>query len=110
LNNARGRLYGIHLELSGKALEVMRAKNHDYAGENSDNPFRNFDGTPIITQGVVSPELGMLVRLGDKLSRIGMFLTSNNPAVNDENFEDTILDGINYLILIAAIRRERKPS
>ena len=44
----------------------------------------------------------MLVRITDKLSRLSSFAESGKLAVENESFEDTIIDVINYMVLFYA--------
>lgn len=84
----RQRLLEAHEELCDRANALMQKKNADYASDA--DPFRNFR-----TFG----RLGILVRLSDKLSRLQTFCARGELSVTDESVTDTVLDGINYLIL-----------
>jgi hypothetical protein len=88
----RARLLRRHQELCDRAREIMEAKNRDY-GADAD-PFRNFRAFGA---------LGILVRLSDKLARARTYLERGNFAVKDEQIDDTLLDAINYVILLMAI-------
>jgi len=83
-------------ETFGRCLDISVSKNQDYAS--SADPFANFRRAEIAG---VSVEQGILVRLTDKLCRIGNLL-EHDAAVTDEKLSDTILDGINYLAILAA--------
>ena len=96
LPTAREALYTLHRDLSAASLELMQKKNHDYASE--DDPYRNFR-----TFG----ELGILVRLSDKLARLRSWTENQKLAVADESVRDTVLDAINYLVLFEAYRGEK---
>ena len=96
LPTARQALYTLHRDLSAASLELMQKKNHDYASE--DDPYRNFR-----TFG----ELGILVRLSDKLARLRSWTENQKLAVADESVRDTVLDAINYLVLFEAYRGEK---
>jgi hypothetical protein len=79
----------------------MKKKNADYS---ENGPFQNFR----FCEGIgVSAEKGILVRLGDKISRLSTLL-SRPAQVADESFEDTICDILNYAVLLAAIRKDSK--
>lgn len=93
----RNKLLNYHHALSERARRVMEKKNQDY-GEDGD-PFRNFR-----TFG----PYGILVRLSDKLSRLRTFVERGSFQVNDESFEDTIMDALNYIILLSAMVREKE--
>lgn len=84
----REKLLKLHGELTKKAHELMVVKNHDYAA--SDDPFRNFR-----TFG----ELGILVRMSDKVARLHSFVENKTLAVKDESVLDSCLDLINYSVL-----------
>ena len=88
LETPRDRLLCAHEALCNAAHILMEKKNADYASDA--DPFRNFR-----TFG----RLGILVRLSDKLSRLRTFCERGELSVTDESITDTVLDGINYLIL-----------
>lgn len=75
----------------------MVVKNHDYAA--SDDPFRNFR-----TFG----ELGILVRLSDKIARLQSFIENGELMVKDESVLDTVLDITNYAVLFYGYVEEKK--
>ena len=96
-----------HKELCEKALDLSMAKNHDYSGgEDGTDPFLNFKFVEHLGVGVTT-EQGFLVRLSDKMRRLAGFLKTGKFAVSDESFEDTIMDSINYLCLLAAYRKAK---
>lgn len=85
-----------------ECLEIARDKNADYAGE--ENPFKSFLGSELIG---ISPDKACLVRILDKVTRIGNLL--NRPAkVKDETIEDTLNDLINYTAILKALIKELK--
>ena len=93
----RNKLLNYHTALSLQARQVMEKKNQDY-GEDGDL-FRNFRAFGAF---------GILVRLSDKLARLRTFVERGTYMVNDESFEDTIKDAINYIILLSAMVREKE--
>lgn len=84
----------------------MDNKNRDYAGNDGLEPFANF--TRVEAMGICSTEKGMLVRMTDKISRLSSFFESDTLHVKDESFEDTIVDVINYAVLIYAYKSDKK--
>jgi hypothetical protein len=91
----------IHEDTCTKAQLIMEAKCQDYAS--AEDPFRNF--RQIEALGLGSVEVGIIVRMGDKLARLAGFAKNGELAVVDETAEDTCLDLINYtIILLAAVR------
>lgn len=85
----REGLYELHKSLCFDAALLMADKNADYATET--DPFRNFR---------MFGELGILVRMSDKLARLRTFSERGTLAVSDESVRDTILDLINYAVLL----------
>ena len=79
----------------------MQKKNADYAGNS--NPYANFLNSKVVG---VSPQKGILVRLMDKMSRIGNLIEGKNPMVKDETVDDTIDDAINYLVILKSLRKQ----
>lgn len=104
-NMTSQELFKIHKELCDAALELMQRKNHDYAGKQGSEPFANF--TRVEALGITTTEKGMMVRLSDKMSRLSSFMESNEFKVQDEKLRDTILDMINYSILLYAYLDEK---
>lgn len=105
----RNELFTHHEALSKRALEIMRAKNNDYAGSKGDDPFANF--RRVDAMGVCSVEQGFLVRIVDKVSRLSTFAKDGKLAVENESYEDAILDIMNYCVLMSAyIKSKTKPS
>ena len=97
-------------EIWGKLDTVALAKGHDYSGGKGDT-FKNIRMCEHILG--IPPEIGILIRLNDKFSRMGTLIISEwrdggKAAVKDESVEDTILDAINYLSFVLALRAERK--
>lgn len=84
----RDDLRMLHEALCEEARTLMKAKNADYAAIS--DPFRNFR---------LFGELGILVRLSDKLARLRSFLENGKLEVKNETVRDTILDIINYAVL-----------
>ena len=83
-------------------LELLRKKNHDYAG--ADDEYANFRTAEIIG---LSVEKGILVRWLDKLKRIDNLLTQE-AYVTEESIEDTLRDAVNYpCILLAYLEAKR---
>ena len=91
----RENLYSLHRDLTEQALEIMKAKNADYSS--ADDPYRNFREFG---------QLGILVRLSDKLARLRTFSERGELSVKDESVRDTVLDAINYLILFEGFRQK----
>ena len=86
--------------LTCRMLAMMKAKNNDYTA--GADPFRNFNR---------HGEYGIIVRMGDKMSRLESF---TDPArqvlakVKDESFEDTAVDLANYALLLILLRRKNE--
>lgn len=92
----RERLFELHRQLCDEGYTLMQKKNADY-GSQSD-PFASFR---------MFGELGILVRLGDKLSRLKSFTEKGFMAVVTESVKDTIIDIINYAVLLYAFLEEQ---
>lgn len=83
-------------ETVDKMYEITKAKNADYAWENSTDAFKNFR---VIEQlWWATTEQWFLTRISDKFTRI-INLTKQTNHVQDEKIEDTLLDMANYCIL-----------
>lgn len=103
-----------HETLCGTARDLMLRKNNDYSGE--DNAFGNLDGCEVVTGGKVSTEMGILVRMQDKISRaLNLEVkringTAEERAGVDEPFRDLTQDLINYSVLLDAKHDERQKT
>lgn len=102
----RNRLLDYHKAMCQQAWDLMEKKNQDYAGANGRSPFANFER--VEAMGVTSVEKGFLVRMTDKMSRLSSFMESGEFKVKDESFEDTLVDLINYSVLLSAYRAAKR--
>ena len=93
----RKELFEHHKAICSEALDIMKKKNHDYAGQGGESPFANF--TRSEDMGIWTTEQGFLVRLCDKLSRLSTFANTGKLKVDNEGYHDAILDIVNYCIL-----------
>lgn len=95
------QLFTLHTTTCNKALELCKKKNHDYS---KGHPFGNFMVAEAMQ--VTTAEGGIIVRLGDKLSRLSSVL-EKGAMVQEESIEDTCIDIINYSILLYGLRLSR---
>lgn len=103
----RTRLLAIHKELTDEARSLSERKNHDYSGGKDDtHPFLNF--TRCEAMGICKTEAGILVRLTDKMSRLSTFVNTGEFKVKDEALRDTVLDIINYAVILYAYTQSQK--
>lgn len=96
-NMKREQLLELHTKMTSQAKVLMQKKNHDYT-EGAEKPdalhnFRQFGA------------FGIVVRMGDKLSRLES-ITKGNKMQVAESAEDTLLDLINYSVLLMAYLKE----
>jgi len=102
----RDELLKHHEVLCKQARDLMDMKNRDYAGNDGKEPFANF--TRVEAMGICSTEQGFLVRLTDKMSRLSSIIESGKTNVKDESFEDTMVDVINYIVLLSAYKQDQR--
>lgn len=103
----RHELMNIHNMLTACAWSLMRRKNHDYSGgEDSSDAFLNF--TRVEKLGITSTGQGFLVRMTDKLSRLITYIHNGKFEVEDEKLKDTVVDLINYSILLYAYCKDQQ--
>ena len=107
-NMTRDELLQYHSEVCKEAQELMSLKNRDYAGNDGQEPFANF--TRVESMGICTTEQGFMTRITDKMSRLSSFLESGKMHVEDESFRDTIVDVINYMVLLSAYINEKGES
>lgn len=102
----REELLKHHEVVCKQARDLMDKKNRDYAGNDGKEPFANF--TRVESMGICSTEQGFMVRLTDKMSRLSSILQSGKTNVTNETFDDTLVDVINYIVLLSAYRQEKQ--
>ncbi len=95
----REQLFALHLDLTTRALQLMRKKNADYSHE---GPFQNF--TACEAYGITAYD-GLITRMSDKLSRLAS--VTRKGAEVPETLDDTIIDLINYSVCFAGLLRSR---
>lgn len=93
----RERLFAMHQKMSADAYKLLKQKNNDYSSE--DDPLLNFRRHGLF---------GMLVRMDDKLARLGNFSKKGVFSVVTETVYDTLIDIINYAVLFAFWIEEHK--
>lgn len=95
--SARERLFALHQKMTSDAYKLIKQKNLDYSSE--EDPLLNFRRHGLF---------GMLVRMDDKMARLGNFSKKGVFSVVTETLNDTLLDIINYCILFAFWVEETK--
>jgi hypothetical protein len=88
--------------LTGEMVKICERKNRDYAKET--DAFANFRRCETIGVPMLK---GMLVRMTDKLERMGNLL-DRPPAVQDEAIEDTAMDAAIYSLLFLIALEEQQ--
>tara|TARA_Y100000766_G_C18899692_1_gene602725 strand:- start:663 stop:1013 length:351 start_codon:yes stop_codon:yes gene_type:complete len=103
----REDLLALHQKLTSEACSLMGVKNHDYSGgKDASDPFLNF--TRVERLGITDTKTGFMVRMTDKVSRLITFIQNGSFKTKDEALKDTILDLINYSILLYAYAQNEK--
>lgn len=97
-------ILALHDRICKAGRDLVVVKNHDY-GAGGEDAFANFRSALAVG---VKPEIALLVRVLDKISRLRTFLDKGALLVQDEKFEDTIIDIINYMVLLLGMIQERK--
>lgn len=80
-------------KIQSESLELFKKKNEDY-------------GDSFATYGVV----GVLVRLGDKISRLTNIHNKGVTLVDDESLRDTLIDLHNYSAMAVMLMDEVKSN
>lgn len=97
-------LIKLHQQLCDEARTIMRDKNHDYRGGTED-PYANFRGATFLG---VSPILGILLRMQDKIQRIKTFDEKGELKAHNESLKDAVIDVINYAVLIYGMANDKR--
>ena len=82
------RVYQLR-NIQKRALDLFKKKNADY-------------GDAFATYGAV----GVIVRMGDKISRLSSINNTNITLVNDESMKDTLIDLHNYSAMALMLLEE----
>ena len=85
-----------------ECLKILSSKNHDYS-ELMD-PFSNFKVSARVAS--ISPAQAALVLVGTKISRLTQLVGNGKNPMNEKT-QDTIVDLINYLMLLKGILDEQ---
>ena len=102
----REELFRLHEEICTGAKELMKKKNADYAS--SQDPFMNFRRAEFL--GFSTAEMGVLIRMTDKMSRISTFLNRGQLSLENESVYDAIVDMINYSVILAGLLKDRETN
>lgn len=86
-------------------LDVLRRKNSDYCAGSND-AFSNFKVTEKL--GLADAEIGLLIRMVDKIQRVKSFLTKGKLEVQNEGVQDAARDIIGYSLLLLGMLSERE--
>ncbi len=103
-------LLNMHNSLTLEARALLELKNKAYSKDVKVDALSNLKLVEAL--GCCTTEQGILARMCDKVSRLST-LTNNNTkgrenVENDESIRDTILDLINYAVLLEAALKERR--
>jgi hypothetical protein len=105
-NMTREDLFKHHSELCKAAFDILVAKNNDYAS--GKDPFSNFRKGEIFN--LCSTEVGILLRITDKMSRLSTFAKDGKLSVENEGYRDAILDIMNYCVLFSAYVKSKEET
>lgn len=94
-------LLKLHERLCASGRELMRRKNTDYGANN--DAFANFRMASLLR---LDPAQGVLLRMQDKMARLVSFLEKGQLAVTEESWSDSIVDLINYSVILAGLLGE----
>ncbi|GAB4144895.1 MAG: hypothetical protein OHK0017_03890 [Patescibacteria group bacterium] len=97
------QLKQIAVEIFAECEKILIAKNHDYS--DADDVFSNFKESGAVAN--VTPAQVALIQIGNKMSRLSQLIGQGKEPVN-ESTRDTIIDMINYLVLLKGILDENK--
>lgn len=95
-------LLDLHKSLCESGRSLMERKNADYGGTH--DPFANFRMSALLH---LDPSMGVLLRMQDKMARLVSFIEKGNLAVTEESWRDSIIDIINYSVLLAGLLEEK---
>ena len=85
-----------------RAFQIMQNKNDDYSQK--DNPFSNFEFIALMLD--ISVEEAIFSRMMDKVARLKQCLRKG-VSVKDETIEDTLMDLVNYSVILAGYLKKK---
>ncbi|MBT9130922.1 MAG: hypothetical protein DDT41_01218 [candidate division WS2 bacterium] len=88
--------------LTQKMNCIVSKKNQDYTTD--EDPLSNFK---LAERVGVAPVVGGVIRMSDKMSRIYEYCKKWTTEVDDEKFEDTLIDLANYALITILLHREK---
>ena len=97
----KDELLTLHGELCEKGRRLMEVKNSDYA--NGADPFHNFRMSRLLH---IPEAKGVLLRMQDKIARMVSLIDRGDLKVKDESMTDTIIDLINYSVILHGLLKE----
>lgn len=102
----KDELLELHDATCRDARAIMERKNNDYTGGKSvADPFANFRMAELLG---LPGEIGLLLRMMDKIQRIRSFVLDGSLSVASESVDDACDDIVNYAILCKGMLRERR--
>lgn len=99
----RKELLEMHVALCNLGRELMEAKSNDYS--NGADPFHNFRMSALLH---IPACKGVMLRMQDKMARLVSFIDRGDLKVKDESVTDTIIDLINYSVILNAMLKENR--
>lgn len=96
-------LNDIHGSLCSEALNLMQLKNKDYGA--TTDALKNFRESE--SMGLTIPQ-GIMIRISDKWGRLKTFMREGSLSVKGESVHDSIVDIINYLVILQASLNEKQ--
>lgn len=87
-------------EFFAKGVNLVRTKNMDYANPEAHGDA--FGNLKAVTTFNIPVDIGFIVRMTDKLSRLATFAKTGQLQTKDESVIDTLRDMSNYSMLFAA--------
>ena len=104
-NPTREALLDTIRHLADRAIPIVAQRNAAYAG--GGDVFGNLNLIETLSSGDIRTETGIVIRMGDKVSRL-YSLTARNAPENDESLEDTLVDLLGYSALLLLRHRTRR--
>lgn len=90
-------------KLFATVIETLNSKSNDYAS--TEDPFKNLNNASVLG---TTTEIGIGVRVLDKLTRAFNLINGKKRAVLDEKVTDTIIDIIGYMALLYVYLKRKK--
>ena len=99
-----------HIQLCDKCRKLSKRKQSDYCSLNDTSDDLSVVANFMLPEqlGIITTEQSIMSRIADKFNRLITVVNNDKCNVEDENEYDTMMDMINFIILLSYYRKLSK--